>query len=62
MATGVEKEEVGVTLYENKAFLVVGFNGPTPGDELVEFDDGHKNDVHHMSEDVAAFLVAADPR
>jgi ubiquinol-cytochrome c reductase cytochrome c1 subunit len=29
---------------------------------MVEFNDGHPNDVHHMAEDVAAFLMwAAEP-
>ena len=32
-------------------------------DEQVEFADGHVNDVQHMSEDVAAFLMwAAEPK
>ena len=32
-------------------------------DEGVEFADGHANDVHHMSQDVAAFLMwAAEPK
>jgi ubiquinol-cytochrome c reductase cytochrome c1 subunit len=62
--TGVEKEEAGVTLYENTAFPGGWISmGPPLEDELVEFDDGHKNDVHHMSEDVAAFLMwAAEPK
>lgn len=31
-------------------------------DGAVEFNDGHGNDVHHMAEDVAAFLMwAAEP-
>ena len=35
---------------------------PLYGDD-VEFDDGHNNDLHHASEDVAAFLMwAAEPK
>jgi ubiquinol-cytochrome c reductase cytochrome c1 subunit len=36
---------------------------PPLSDELVEFADGHANDVHHMAEDVAAFLMwTAEPK
>lgn len=62
--TGEEKEEAGVTLYENTAFPG-GWIAMAPPleDEQVEFDDGHKNDTHHMSEDVAAFLMwTAEPK
>ena len=32
-------------------------------DEQVEFIDGHGNDVHHMAQDVAAFLMwTAEPK
>ena len=32
-------------------------------DGWVEFDDGHANDLHHMAEDVAAFLMwTAEPK
>jgi ubiquinol-cytochrome c reductase cytochrome c1 subunit len=32
-------------------------------DEAVEFSDGHKNDVEHLSEDVSAFLMwTAEPK
>lgn len=62
--TGKEKEEAGVFLYENKAFPGGWISmGPPLSDELVEFDDGHANDVHHMAEDVSAFLMwAAEPK
>ena len=36
---------------------------PPLEDGLLEFADGHANDVHHMSEDVAAFLMwTAEPK
>lgn len=36
---------------------------PPLSDEIVEFDDGHDNTVHHMSQDVAAFLMwTAEPK
>lgn len=62
--TGEEKEEAGVVLYENKAFPG-GWIAMAPPleDELVEFADGHDNDLHHLSEDVAAFLMwTAEPK
>lgn len=62
--TGHEKEEAGSTLYENKAFSS-GYISMSPPleDGLVEFRDGHPNDVEHMAEDVAAFLMwAAEPK
>ncbi len=62
--TGEEKEEAGVTLYENTAFPGGWISMPPPlEDGLVEFRDGHANDVHHMSADVAAFLMwTAEPK
>lgn len=62
--TGEEKEEAGVILYENTAFPGGWISmGPPLEDELVEFDDGHANDLYHMSEDVAAFLMwTAEPK
>lgn len=37
--------------------------GPPLEDGLIDFDDGHSNDLHHMSEDVAAFLMwTAEPK
>ncbi|MEO9650153.1 MAG: cytochrome c1 [Roseobacter sp.] len=36
---------------------------PPLDDELVEFSDGHANDVHHLAEDVSAFLMwTAEPK
>ena len=33
------------------------------GDELVEFADGHENDLHHLAKDVSAFLMwTAEPK
>jgi ubiquinol-cytochrome c reductase cytochrome c1 subunit len=62
--TGEEKEQAGVTFYENKAFPG-GWIAMAPplSDEQVEFADGHKNDAHHMAEDVSAFLMwTAEPK
>jgi ubiquinol-cytochrome c reductase cytochrome c1 subunit len=62
--TGEEKEEAGVILYENTAFPS-GWIGMAPplGDEYVEYQDGHANDLHHLSQDVAAFLMwTAEPK
>ncbi len=62
--TGEEKEEAGTILYENKAFPG-GWIAMAPPlqDELVEYADGHANDLHHLSEDVAAFLMwTAEPK
>jgi ubiquinol-cytochrome c reductase cytochrome c1 subunit len=62
--TGEEKEQAGSTFYENTAFPGGWISMPPPlEDELVEFDDGHDNNVHHMSQDVAAFLMwTAEPK
>lgn len=62
--TGEEKEEAGTILYENTAFPGGWISmSPPLSDELVEFADGHANDLHHLSEDVAAFLMwAAEPQ
>jgi len=36
---------------------------PPLDDDLVEYADGHSADVHHMSEDVSAFLMwTAEPK
>ena len=62
--TGEEKEEAGVVLYENKAFPG-GWIAMAPPlyDEQVEFQDGHANDLHHLAEDVSAFLMwTAEPK
>ena len=62
--TGESKTEAGATLYENTAFPGGWISmGPPLGDGFVEFDDGHANDLHHASEDVAAFLMwTAEPK
>ena len=62
--TGKEKEEAGTILYENTAFPGGWISmGPPLSDEQVEFADGHSNDLHHMSEDIAAFLMwTAEPK
>jgi len=62
--TDEEKEEAGVTLYENKAFPG-GWTSMAPPlyGEDVDFDDGHSNDLHHIAEDVSAFLMwTAEPK
>ncbi len=62
--TGEEKTQAGVTLYENTVFPG-GWIAMAPPieDEIVEFADGHSNDAHHISEDVAAFLMwTAEPK
>jgi ubiquinol-cytochrome c reductase cytochrome c1 subunit len=61
--TGHEVEQAGTTFYENSAFPggLISMNPPL-SDGQVEYADGHDNTVHHMSEDVAAFLMwAAEP-
>ena len=62
--TGKEKEQAGTTFYENTAFPG-GWIAMSPplSDELVEYADGHSNDVHHIAEDVSAFLMwTAEPK
>ena len=62
--TGEEKEEAGTVLYENSIFPG-GWIAMAPPlyEEAVEFSDGHANDLHHLSEDVAAFLMwTAEPK
>lgn len=61
--TGEDKEEAGAFLYENTAFPGgwIAMGQPLWGDD-VEYADGHSTDVHHLAEDVAAFLMwAAEP-
>jgi ubiquinol-cytochrome c reductase cytochrome c1 subunit len=62
--TGEEKEEAGTVLYENKAFPGGWISmAPPLDDELVEYADGHANDLHHLAEDVSAFLMwTAEPQ
>jgi len=62
--TGETKEEAGTTFYENTAFPGgwIAMAPPLAGED-VEYADGHSNDLHHESEDVAAFLMwAAEPK
>ncbi|SLN67834.1 Cytochrome c1 precursor [Roseovarius litorisediminis] len=62
--TGEEKEEAGTTFYENTAFPGgwIAMGPPLLGED-VEYADGHSNELHHESEDVAAFLMwAAEPK
>jgi ubiquinol-cytochrome c reductase cytochrome c1 subunit len=61
--TGEEKTEAGSTFYENKIFPGGWISmSPPLSDGQVTFADGHPNDVHHMAEDVAAFLMwSAEP-
>ena len=62
--TGQEKEQAGSILYENTAFPGGWISmGPPLEDELVDFIDGHSNSLHHMAEDVSAFLMwTAEPK
>lgn len=62
--TGEEKEEAGAVLYENKAFPGgwIAMAPPLYGED-VEFADGHSNELHHLAEDVSAFLMwTAEPK
>ncbi|NNK78157.1 MAG: cytochrome c1 [Litoreibacter sp.] len=62
--TGEEKEEAGVTLYENKAFPGgwISMAPPLYGED-VEFDDGHSNSLEDEAKDLAAFLMwTAEPK
>ena len=62
--TGREKEEADAILYENTAFPGGWISMPPPlEDGLVEYRDDHSSTVHHMSEDVSAFLMwTAEPK
>lgn len=61
--TDHEKEEAGAILYENTAFGGYLSMGPPLEDDLVEYEDGHPSDLHHLSMDVSAFLMwAAEPK
>jgi ubiquinol-cytochrome c reductase cytochrome c1 subunit len=62
--TGEEKTSAGVTLYENTAYPGgwISMSPPLYGED-VEFADGHKNDLEHLSEDITAFLMwTAEPK
>jgi ubiquinol-cytochrome c reductase cytochrome c1 subunit len=61
--TGEEVEEAGSFFYLNTVFPggKIAMSPPL-SDGQVEFADGHDNSVHHMAEDVSAFLMwAAEP-
>ncbi len=54
----IEKKEIGRQVPGSWISMA-----PPLSDELVEFTDGHSNDLHHLSEDVSAFLMwAAEPK
>ncbi|MEM7241136.1 MAG: cytochrome c1 [Pseudomonadota bacterium] len=60
--TGEEIESGDSFFYGNKTYGNIAM-APPLSDELVEFADGAPNDVKHMSEDVAAFLMwTAEPK
>ncbi len=62
--TGETKDEAGNTFYENPTFSTGWIRMPPPlSDGQVTFADGAPNDIKHMSEDVAAFLMwTAEPK
>jgi ubiquinol-cytochrome c reductase cytochrome c1 subunit len=62
--TGEEKEQAGVTFYENTAFPGGWISmAPPLDDDSVEFVDGHDADLHHLAADVSAFLMwTAEPK
>lgn len=62
--TGKEKTQAGTTFYENTAFPGGWIAmAPPMEDGRVDFDDGHDNSLHHMAEDVSAFLMwTAEPK
>lgn len=62
--TGETKEEAGTTFYENTAFSTGWIAMPPPlADDQVTYQDGHEASLHHMAEDVSAFLMwAAEPQ
>jgi ubiquinol-cytochrome c reductase cytochrome c1 subunit len=62
--TGEEKDQAGSTFYENTAFPGgwIAMAPPLYGED-VDFADGHANDLHSLSEDLAAFLMwTAEPK
>ncbi|MBV6637054.1 MAG: cytochrome c1 [Mameliella sp.] len=62
--TGEEKSEAGAILYENHAFPGgwISMAPPLYGEDT-EFDDGHDNSLHHIAQDVSAFLMwTAEPK
>ena len=62
--TGEEKEEAGTLFYENTAFPG-GWIAMAPPlfEDQVEFNDGHSNSMHHVAQDISAFLMwTAEPK
>ncbi len=62
--TGEEKEQAGITLYENKYFPGnwIAMGQPLWGDD-VEYIDGTETSIEQEAKDVAAFLMwAAEPK
>jgi ubiquinol-cytochrome c reductase cytochrome c1 subunit len=62
--TGETREQAGTTFYQNTAFPG-GWIAMAPplADGQVEFADEHANDMHHLAEDVSAFLMwTAEPK
>ena len=62
--TGEEREQAGTILYENTAFPGgwISMAPPLYGED-VEYADGHENDLHHIAQDVSAFLMwTAEPK
>jgi ubiquinol-cytochrome c reductase cytochrome c1 subunit len=62
--TGEEKTEAGTTFYENTAFPGGWIAmGPPLSADAVTYQDGHEASMHHMAEDVSAFLMwTAEPK
>ncbi|HMO06275.1 MAG TPA: cytochrome c1 [Paracoccaceae bacterium] len=63
--TGEEKEEAGTIFYGNSAFPGgwIAMAPPLDDGSIAEFADGHDTSLHHLSEDVAAFLMwTAEPK
>jgi len=62
--TGEEKTVGDTTLYENTAYPGGWISmSPPLSDGAITFEPEHANDVHHLAEDAAAFLMwAAEPK
>jgi ubiquinol-cytochrome c reductase cytochrome c1 subunit len=61
--TGEEREEAGVTLYENEAFGGWMAMNPVLSPDLVTYADGTQATEEQIAQDVAAFLMwAAEPK
>lgn len=61
---GEEEEVAGQYLYGNTAFDGGWVSmAPQLEDGLIDYDDGHPNDAHHLAQDVSAFLMwTAEPK